>query len=199
MPRWVVIGIGITLFLMVMQMAALFGAKLMGEEVGDLLAPYAEVMPGQRMDIFIPSQCNTYGEIPHERIRTCSLQPDDGQFFSVNIYVRDHIIRRVALRSNTLLIGDLPLDWGHPSVVHRGGIYYARWERPAYAIMVSLGEHRQLNYWLPVTFLAIEVYQQTGESCQQAECPRTSNRLSAGGDMQFAENFIDVPLHGTDG
>jgi hypothetical protein len=200
MSRWIAIGIGITLFLLVMQTAALLVAKLRGEEVEDLLAPYAEVMPGQRMDVFTPSQCNTYGEIPQEGIRTCSLQPpDESQFFSVNIYVRDHIIRRVTLRSSTLVIGDLPLDWGRPSIVYASSSYYVRWEIPDYSITVSLGEHRQLNYWLPVSFLAIEANPATDESCQQAECPRSGNGLSARGDVQFAEYFIDIPLHGTDG
>jgi hypothetical protein len=158
MSRLVMIGIGIALILLVaVQMVDLLQVNAIDDAAtDDLLAPYADVMPGQSIEPFTPDWCATYEDIPQEGIRICSVRLDDGHFVSATIYVRNHIVQRVTFTPNTLSIGDLPMSWGRPTIVYDNGEYYARWESTDYTITVPLGVYEQLNYWLPVDFVSIE-------------------------------------------
>jgi hypothetical protein len=187
MRRLVIIVIGLTLMLFVIQTAVLVAARIIyGNDYPNPFARYATIMPGQSMDIFTPNWCSSYEEYVVEvnMIRICHTYPDEAPVSSIRIYIRDHLIQNLTFQVKGLYIGDLVMLWGHPSIQsYYGETYYARWETGVYTVTVPIGRSSRLSYWQSVDLLSIELNQLSGASCQQTECPSAGESLGAGGDM----------------
>ena len=167
------LGTRLVFILCVSQAAILIGARMAyGDEPEDLLAPFAEVMPGQSVATFTPTWCTTYEEFSNSYygsnssenyvVRTCYTHPTDGSFPIVAIYFRNHIVTLLRFRVTGLQLGDLARQWGRPSIDRVGGIVYAHWEMSAYAITVPITDGRRFSYVLPVKSLVISHIAQSG-------------------------------------
>jgi hypothetical protein len=165
MRQLAIITVGVILSLFVIQTAVLVSASVIyGDDPDDPLAPYADIMPGQVMELFTPIWCSTYEEyvVEENMIRICHADQIKIPFSSISIYIRDRVIQRLTFQVDGISLGDLARLWGRPSIVLQDDYeetYYARWETEVYAITVSLGNRRRLSYWQPVDLLSVEIRQ----------------------------------------
>ncbi|MEO8392985.1 MAG: hypothetical protein ABI700_08325 [Chloroflexota bacterium] len=135
-----------------------------GLTYADPFAPYAAIMPGQRVESVKVFACQLSTGMSHGiEIGYCHFEPDGGNFAQVTVLAADGMITRTGffVRSNSLVLGDLVLCWGKPihvfmnfsEVIPPLNVY---WENQTYAHIEPRQPNMQLSYFAPVADLTIE-------------------------------------------
>lgn len=157
MWRLTMAGIRLILILSTSQIAVLVGGRIVNAgNDSDPLAPYAEMMPGDRAEVLDSYPCVSQVVSLGEMLKFCNFRLNESPLLLQSLSTYEFAIQQLTFRASGLYVGDLARYWGRPIIENDEGTDFARWYRDEYRIGIRIEEGEQFSYWLPVRFLYVE-------------------------------------------
>src|SRR5689334_11349756 len=147
LPVYILLICCITLGAVVLMLAVTLLARR--EAPADPFSLYLNMLPGNPVSAVAERECSGMRlDYPGSK---CTYRPTSGAFSGIAVMVKGSIVStEFTVHKPSVMVGDLFLLWGKPTIQIQGRSATLSWPRPGAVISLTLPPNRRIRYILPV-------------------------------------------------